>query len=72
MKLKYSIKGLACPNCAAKLSNLLGEETGAAVKINFLTERLTLEGVEDTPELDATIRRVVAAFSADVTVEKLA
>ena len=72
MKIKYSIEGLACPNCASKLATLLAEATGAQVKINFLTKSLTLEGVGDTPQLDETVRRTVLDFSADVTVEKKA
>ena len=72
MKIKYSIKGLACPNCASKLSALIAEETGATVKINFLTETLTLDATEDTPALHEAVLRISADFSKDVAVERLA
>ena len=71
MKIKYTLSGLDCPNCAAKLEKMLAEATGAEnVKINFLTERLTIDAQEDTTALEETVRKTVAAFSADLTLER--
>ena len=42
MKLKYTITGLDCPNCAAKLATQMSAIDGVeSAKINFLTEKLT-------------------------------
>ena len=44
MKFKYQITGLDCPNCAAKLAGKIEKREGIdSAKINFLTERLTIE-----------------------------
>ena len=44
MKLKYTITGIDCPNCAAKLAGIMsGKEGISSAKINFLTEKLTVE-----------------------------
>lgn len=72
MKIKYEIIGLECPNCAAKVEKMVGEATGLIVKLNFLTETLTLDADEDTPALEATVRATVAAFSPDLTLNRMA
>ncbi len=44
MKFKYEITGLDCPNCAAKLASLIEKEEGIdSCRINFLTEKLTVD-----------------------------
>ena len=44
MKYKFNITGLDCPNCAAKLSKMIADNGEiSTAKINFLTERLTVE-----------------------------
>lgn len=71
MKVRYNITGLDCPNCAAKLAEMIGEIDGVSdAKINFLTEKLTLEisGDEDCV-LDA-VKKCASKFSKSVKVEK--
>ena len=44
MKIKYTITGLDCPNCAAKLADKMAAIPDIdSAKINFLTEKLTVE-----------------------------
>ena len=72
MKIKYELIGLKCPNCAAKVEKMVADATGCVTKVNFLTEMLTLESEEDTSALEATVRETVAAFSPDLTLNRMA
>ena len=71
MKFKYKITGLDCPNCAAKLAGLIEKCDGVdSAKINFLSEKLT---VESTLAEDALLELVCAkakAFDKNVKIEK--
>ena len=71
MKIKYTILGLDCPNCAAKLaSQMSGIEGVESAKINFLTEKLTVES--DMPESDLikVLSDTARSFEKGVVVEK--
>jgi Cd2+/Zn2+-exporting ATPase len=71
MKFKYSITGLDCPNCAAKLAAMIEAKEGIdSAKINFLTEKLTVESSLSETELLALVRGVARAFSRDIVIEK--
>lgn len=71
MKLKYTITGIDCPNCAAKLSGLIESEDGInSAKINFLTEKLTVECELDEDTCLNVIRKTAKKFSGDIVVEK--
>ena len=71
MKLKYTIVGLDCPNCAAKLASMIeSEEEIDSAKINFLTEKLTVETSLGEDEAFALILKQAKAFDEDITVEK--
>ena len=70
MKLKYVINGVDCPNCAAKLATLIaGEEGIESAKINFLTEKLTVE--TSLPEEAAleVIRKTAKSFSKSIKID---
>ncbi len=71
MKFKYNITGLDCPNCAQKLADIISGKDGIlSAKINFLTEKLTIES-ELSEEDNLSIARTCAkAFSKSVKVEK--
>ncbi len=72
MKTKYSITGLDCPNCAAKLEGMIAKLDGVeSAKINFLTEKVTVESALDADALLAAVREAAAAFSKKVTVSPL-
>lgn len=71
MKIRYNIQGLDCPNCAAKLENLLQGKPGiAACKINFITEKMTVESDLPQEERERTVQETVHAFSGKVKVEQ--
>ena len=72
MKTKYSVVGLDCPNCAAKLEGLIAKVEGIdSAKINFLSEKLTVESGLPAAELLAAVRETAKTFSAKVKIEEL-
>lgn len=71
MKIKYTIIGLDCPNCAEKLATKISEEEGIEnAKINFLTEKLTVETTLDEELAYKTVVNAAKAFSRDLKVKK--
>ena len=71
MKIKYTITGLDCPNCAAKLADKMSAIDGIeTAKINFLTEKLTVETSLDEGSAYTVLSAVAKAFSSDVKIEK--
>lgn len=71
MKFKYTVTGLDCPNCAAKLATMIQNLDGVeSAKINFLTERLTLESSLSEDELYSAVVKTAKAFSSDIVIEK--
>ena len=72
MKVKYHVEGLDCPVCAGRLEKMLAETDGIdSAKINFLTERITVESALEDDALDALVARVAAAFHKDTAVSRL-
>ncbi len=72
MKTKFSVIGLDCPNCAAKLEGMMARLDGvSSAKINFLTEKLTVESELDAETLLAALSETAAAFSKKVAVKPL-
>ena len=71
MKYKFSINGLDCPNCAAKLSGMIeADDKITACKINFLTERVTLETDIDEDTALTLAQGYAKKFSPSVRIEK--
>ncbi len=71
MKVKYTITGLDCPNCAAKLAGLISKLDGVEeAKINFLTEKLTMEISGNEDEILAEARACAKKFDKSVNIEK--
>jgi Cd2+/Zn2+-exporting ATPase len=71
MKFKYTITGIDCPNCAAKLaSNMEKIEGVETAKINFLTEKLIVEADLDELVLIGKLTDEAKRFSKDVQIEK--
>lgn len=71
MKIKYTITGLDCPNCAAKLAGQMSSIEGVdSAKINFLTEKLTVETTLAESEAYDALSKVAKAFSRDIVIEK--
>ena len=70
MKYKFSVNGLDCPNCAAKLSSMIeADDAIVACKINFLTERVTVESELSEDAVLTLARDYAKKFSSKVTIE---
>ena len=70
MKFKYTIEGIDCPNCAAKLASMMEKQGGVdSAKINFLSEKLTVESSLDESELIALLRKTAKAFESGITIK---
>ena len=70
MKFKFTITGLDCPNCAAKLSSMIeADERIQSCKINFLTEKVTAESELPEAETLAIVREYAKKFSSKLIVE---
>ena len=70
MKLKFTVEGLDCPVCASKLATRMAEIEGVNnVKINFLSEKLTIDTELSEAELLPLLRKVAKAFDPAVTVK---
>lgn len=71
MKFKYTVTGLDCPNCAAKLAGMIEAKEGIdSAKINFLTEKLTVESTLDEAALLKTVTETAKTFSKSIKIEK--
>ena len=70
MKFKYTIEGIDCPNCAAKLASMMEKQDGVdSAKINFLSEKLTVESSLEESELLALLRKTAKAFESGITIK---
>ena len=70
MKFKYTITGLDCPNCAAKLAASMEKIEGVeSAKINFLTEKLTVESSLEGEVLLPLLEKCAAAFEDGIEIE---
>ena len=71
MKFKFKITGLDCPNCAMKLASLMEKDSDVtSAKINFLTEKLTVESELDEGELLTLLNKIAKGFESGVCVGK--
>lgn len=71
MKFKYTVTGLDCPNCALKLATLIEKEEGiSSCKINFLTEKITLESDLSENNLLDAVSACAKRFDKNVKIEK--
>ena len=71
MKIKYTITGLDCPNCAAKLAASMESKDGIdSAKINFLTEKLTVETSLDESATYELLFAAAQVFDKSVKIEK--
>jgi Cd2+/Zn2+-exporting ATPase len=71
MKFKYTITGIDCPNCAAKLAAIMSGKDGViSAKINFLTEKLTVESELSEDALMALLSKTAKDFEKGIKIEK--
>ena len=70
MKMKFEITGLDCPNCAAKLAAMMESCEGiTSAKINFLTEKLTVETELSETEALRVLRKKALAFEDGIEIK---
>lgn len=70
MKFKYTVTGIDCPNCAAKLASNMEKLDGIeSVKINFLTEKLIVESELEESALRGKLADEAKKFSRDIEIE---
>lgn len=71
MKMKFEITGLDCPNCAAKLAGMMEKCEGiSSAKINFLTERLTVESELPDTEVLSLLQGTADSFEPGIVIKK--
>ncbi len=71
MTNKYIVSGLDCPNCAKKLAGMLEKIDGVeSVKLNFLSEELTIIADMDAVVLDAAVVKTAHAFDKHLIVKR--
>jgi copper chaperone CopZ len=70
MKFKYTIEGIDCPNCAAKLAAIMEKLDGIdSAKINFLSEKLIVESTLEESELLTVLRKTAKAFESGISIK---
>ena len=70
MKYKFTVTGLDCPNCAAKLAANMEKLDGVdSAKINFLSEKLTVESSLPEDALRAALSSAAKAFDNAVKIK---
>ena len=70
MKYKFTVTGLDCPNCAAKLAANMEKLDGVdSAKINFLSEKLTVESSLPEDALRAALSSAAKAFDSAVKIK---
>lgn len=71
MEKKYTLKGLDCPNCAAKIQNEISKVSGInSASVDLMTESLTIETDRGDRELFSDIEKAVHMFEPDVSVSE--
>ena len=70
MKYKFTVTGVDCPNCAAKLAGLISKIDGVEeAKINFLAEKITVISSLAEDVLISAIKKCAKSFSPDVEID---
>ena len=71
MKLKYSIEGIDCPVCASKLEQMMKNDSSfESVKINFLSEKVTVETQLSEEEAIIKLSSIAKKFDKSIVIAK--
>lgn len=71
MTYKFTVSGLDCPNCAKKLTAIMeSKEDFDSVKLNFLTEDLTVQTELDEDDALELARACGREFSKKVSIDR--
>lgn len=70
MKRKYTLNGLDCPNCAAKIEREVAALPAvSSATVDLMTQSLTVEAAGEEAALTAAITTIVHAHEPEVTVQ---
>lgn len=72
MKKKFTLKGLECANCAAKMERAINELDGVKeATVNFMTQKLVIEGEDEKmPTIIEEAEKVVKDIESHVIMKK--
>jgi len=69
--MRFKITGVDCPNCAAKLAAIMEKCPGIeSAKINFLTERLTVETEHSESDALALLSKTAKTFEDGIEIKR--
>ena len=72
MKKKFTLKGLECANCAAKMEKAINELDGVKeATVNFMTQKLVIEGEDEKmPTIIQEAEKIVKDIESHVIMKK--
>ena len=72
MKKKFTLKGLECANCAAKMEKAINELDGVKeATVNFMTQKLVIEGEDEKmPTSIQEAEKIVKKIEPDTVMKK--
>ena len=72
MKKKFTLKGLECANCAAKMEKAINELDGVKeATVNFMTQKLVIEGEDEKmPTIIQAAEKIVKKIEPDTVMKK--
>ena len=72
MKKKFTVKGLECANCAAKMEKAINELDGVKeATVNFMTQKLVIEDEnEKMPTIIQEAEKIVKKIEPDTVMKK--
>lgn len=71
-RLQFLLEGLGCPNCAAKMEEEIGRETGLETHVDFTQRKLSILGEKEAlQDVYPVIERVVHRHESDVVIRPI-
>lgn len=72
MKKKFTLKGLECANCAAKMEKVINELDGVKeATVNFMTQKLVIEGEDEKmPTIMQEAEKIVKKIEPGTVMKK--
>ncbi len=72
MKKKFTLKGLECANCAAKMEKAINEIDGVKeATVNFMNQKLVIEGEDEKiPTIIQEAEKIVKKIEPDTVMKK--
>ncbi len=72
MKKKFTLKGLECANCAAKMEKAINELDGVKeATVNFMTQKLVIEGEDEKmPTIMQEAEKIVKKIEPGTVMKK--